>query len=50
MFHSLAEAGYLDSTGSRNLQAVHILAAVARPLADHGPPGRYALRCMEVAL
>ena len=49
VFHSLAEAGYLDSTASRNLQAVHILAAVARPLADHGTPGRYALRCMEVA-
>ena len=34
---------------SRTLQAVHILATVARPLADHGAPGRYALRCMEVA-
>lgn len=49
VFQALAEAGYLDSTASRNLQAVHILAAVARPLADHGAPGRYALRCMEVA-
>jgi len=49
VFQALAEAGYLDSTASRTLQAVHILAAVARPLADHGASGRYALRCMEVA-
>lgn len=49
VFQILAEAGYIHSTANRSLQAVHLLAAVARPLADHGAPGRYALRCMEVA-
>lgn len=49
IFQTLAEAGYINDTKDRLLQAVHIVSPVARELAAAGDAGHYALRCMEVA-
>lgn len=42
----LAEAGYIDSTKSRKLQAVHIVKPVLRYLEQHDE--QYVLRCIQV--
>ena len=42
----LAEAGYLDSTPTRQLQTVHIVEPVRRYLEQHEE--RYVLRCLQV--
>ena len=42
----LAEAGYIDSTKTRKLQAVHIVKPVLRYLEQHDE--QYALRCIQV--
>jgi hypothetical protein len=47
VFQILAQAGYVDSTRTRRLQAVHISSEVTRYLRDHDE--RYVLRCIEVA-
>lgn len=42
----LAEAGYIDSTKTRKLQAVHIVKPVLRYLEQHDE--QYVLRCIQV--
>jgi hypothetical protein len=42
----LAEAGYIDSTKTRKLQAVHIVKPVLRYLEEHNE--QYVLRCIQV--
>lgn len=42
----LAEAGYIDSTKTRRLQAVHIVKPVLRYLEQHHE--QYVLRCIQV--
>lgn len=49
VFQTLAEAGYLNNTRQRQLQAVHIAPAIARELTHGNDLCRYALRCLEVA-
>lgn len=44
----LAEAGYLDSTQTRQLQTVHLVEPVRRYLEQHEE--RYVLRCLQVGL
>lgn len=46
VFQILAEAGYIDSTRSRKLQAVHIVRPVTRYLEKHDE--QYVLRCLQV--
>lgn len=48
VFQTLAEAGYLNNTRQRQLQAVHIAPAITRELARGNDLCRYALRCLEV--
>jgi len=43
----LAQAGYIDSTRSKKLQAVHIASQVLRYLEKHNE--HYVLRCIKVA-
>lgn len=43
----LAEAGYIDHTKTRKLQAVHIVEPVLEYLEQHDE--RYVLRCLQVA-
>ena len=43
----LAEAGYIDATPTRKLQAVHIVEPVLDYLEQHNE--RYVLRCLQVA-
>lgn len=50
VFKTLAEAGYLNNTRERRLQAVHLVAPITRELTLSDDLGRYALRCMEVAV
>ena len=47
VFQILAQAGYIDSTKSRKLQAVHIASQVLGYLEKHQE--HYVLRCIQVA-
>ena len=47
VFQILAQAGYIDSTKSRKLQAVHIVSQVLGYLEKHQE--HYVLRCIQVA-
>jgi hypothetical protein len=47
VFQILAQAGYIDSTRSKKLQAVHIASQVLRYLEKHNE--HYVLRCIQVA-
>lgn len=46
VYSILAEAGYIDSTKTRNLQAVHIVKPVLDYLEQHDE--HYVLRCIQV--
>ena len=46
VFTILAEAGYIESTKTRKLQAVHIVKPVLRYLEQHDE--QYVLRCIQV--
>ncbi len=46
VYSILAEAGYIDSTKARRLQAVHIVEPVIRYLEKHDE--QYVLRCLQV--
>ena len=47
VYQILAQAGYIDSTRTMKLQAVHIAGEVIRYLQDHHED--YVLRCIQVA-
>jgi hypothetical protein len=47
VFQILAQAGYIENTRSRKLQAVHISSEVLRYLEEHNED--YVLRCIQVA-
>lgn len=47
VFHVLAQAGYINNTRERKLQAVHIASPVLRYLEKHDE--KYVLRCIQVA-
>lgn len=47
VFQALAQAGYIESTKTLKLQAVHISEAVVRYLMSHRET--YVLRCLQVA-
>ena len=48
VYSILAEAGYIDSTKTRKLEAVHIARPVLRYLEDHDE--QYVLRCIQVGI
>ena len=47
VFQILAQAGYIENTGSRKLQTVHIALQVLQYLEAHNE--QYVLRCIQVA-
>ncbi len=47
VFQILSQAGYIENTRSRKLQAVHISSEVLRYLEEHNED--YVLRCIQVA-